>query len=82
MALGYFELLFKRTLDKNENGKGYVVVPTNNKIIRDRLVKSERLTLLLNPQFHDFSFRPILDLISDCRWFEGGGWWLRGSWRV
>ena len=66
MALGYFELLFKRTLDDNKNGKGYVVVPTNNKIIRDRLVKSERLTLLLNPQFHDFSFDPILDLIRDC----------------
>ena len=65
MVLGYFEILFGRTLKRSVAGD-YTVELTNNKIIRDRFVKSERLTLLVNPMFHDFQYKPIIEMIEVC----------------
>lgn len=58
-------MYFGRSLKKKADGT-YEVILTNGRIIRDRLVKSERLLLLLNPLFHDFQFKPVLDTIADC----------------
>lgn len=60
------EIYFGRTLVLKDDGT-YEVQLTNGRIIRDRFVYSERLLLYLHPSFHDMQFRPIIDMIADCR---------------
>ena len=63
--LAQFEIYFGRTLVRSQQGE-LQVEKTKGRIIRDRFVKSERLLLLLHPEFHN-SFNPILNMITECR---------------
>ena len=65
LCLAEFEIYFGRSLKLKADGT-YEVVKTGGRIIRDRFVNSERLLLLLHPEYHDFQFKPVFETIADC----------------
>lgn len=63
-------MFYGRTLIKNEKGT-YNVKKTMGRIVRQRNVPSERMSVFLNPQFHKMDFQDVKDLIDDTiRYFD------------
>ena len=63
--MSYFEINFNRTIEYDEKTKKWVVKKTNGRLIRDRFIQSERLGLLLQPEWHSMTFKPIEDCINN-----------------
>ena len=65
LTLAYFEIYFNRTIEYNEETRKWVVVMTNGKLIKDRFIQSERLTLFLNPEWHTMTFFPLIHRLEN-----------------